>query len=346
MIKTYVNLIILITGISVNLYSQSSTARFLYWQPSAEITAMGGAGVSLTDNPFAAYYNPASFAFNNSFRLAGSFVKPFPGFENQYNSMISISQKFGHTGTFGLTFNFFWMPAQYRLGPDGPEPLGVTATPSFTSPTHFHIKASYSSMLTAKLSFGVSLGILSTTLDKSAIFEEAGGSKNTTVLADAGLLITDLFSEATFYNSNDYVSPLADQRTYKGVSAGISLLNFGPKMSFIQDGLQNDPPSTILLGINYWPVFTNIIGTRVLLDFEKRIYDSDKLDYIHLGNEILVLRMFSARFGYVIDNINSDQSYFTFGFGVKTKFFSLNVSHYKKVLLPAWHFDGNINLEF
>ncbi|MDZ7623025.1 MAG: hypothetical protein U5J96_01070 [Ignavibacteriaceae bacterium] len=44
--------------------SQSSTASFLYWQPSAKSYSMGGIGSALSNDIFSAYYNPAGLAYS------------------------------------------------------------------------------------------------------------------------------------------------------------------------------------------------------------------------------------------------------------------------------------------
>jgi hypothetical protein len=42
--------------ITSNGKAQNSTARFLYWQPSAMSKAIGGVGTAYMDNAFAVYY--------------------------------------------------------------------------------------------------------------------------------------------------------------------------------------------------------------------------------------------------------------------------------------------------
>jgi hypothetical protein len=329
---------------SVENFAQSSTARFLYWQPSAEITAMGGAGVAIPDNAFAAYYNPASFGFAKSFRIAASYVKPNPTFDGDIHSMISFSCPIQSFGTVAVSLNSFWLGMNYRTGEASPEPIGTFGDPGILSPTHIQLKLSYASLINENISIGFSVSYLRMDLDKDLSLPN-GTRSFSTILLDGGIIFKNLFSDVSSNSTNEISNKIIDDTNNKGLSAGLSLLSFGPTISFIDAEQSDPPPSMIVLGFNYYHELTNSIGASMLLDFEKRIFDSKTLDYIHIGDDILFFRIFSIRTGYVIDTQNSNTSYFTFGFGAKIKFAAMNISHYKKFLTPAWHIDAKFNVE-
>ena len=327
--------------------SQSSTARFLYWSPSAEITAQGGAGVAIVDNSFSAYYNPASFAFSKSPGIASSFMQPFSSFQNTSQVMLSLSYPTHEIGTFALSLNSFWIENAARTGPDSPDILGaVRDQPKLFEPTNYQIKASYANKIASNIAVGVSASVLHIALSKMPTSFEHGGGATTSVLLDAGFLITDLWHEGTYRLKLDNVNTPANDNLSPGVAIGLSFLNIGPKISFIDNSQGDPPPSVFLLGISYTPLYSNLVSSRLLVDLEKRIYDSNTLDYIHLGGEVLLYNMISLRSGYVINKINSDQSYPTFGLGIKYLFLYANISRYKKYHVPTWQFDTKINLEF
>lgn len=329
-----------------NVYSQSSTARFLYWSPSAEAMGMGGTGVSSVDNPFAVYYNPAGLAFSNRLNISASYVKPFSTFSNTIHSQISISFPISSVGSFSVSANTFWIEPQIRTSSQGPDPLGTTSPNSGnSSPKHYQIKLSYANVIDKNMSFGLSFSILNIGLTDLPTENENGDGNTTSVLFDGGMMITDIFPEATYYSTGGIKNRLLDNKSYSGFSFGLSFLNIGPKISFIDEDQNDDPPSRILLGVTYWPVFTDLIGSRLSIDMEKRIYDSDQLDFINFGSEALIYRLLSLRCGYNKSLIQNQKSYFTFGFGAKLKFLSLNVSRYNNFLLPSWHFDTKISLE-
>lgn len=109
------NILLLISlSITTTIYSQSSTARFLFLQPSSVVIFLGGAAVSMPNNSFVAYYNPASFSFINTFGMAASFERFFSSFYNDIHSMIKFVNPFEEFGSVALTFNLFWLDPQIR----------------------------------------------------------------------------------------------------------------------------------------------------------------------------------------------------------------------------------------
>ncbi|MDP3148906.1 MAG: PorV/PorQ family protein [Ignavibacteria bacterium] len=331
----------------VELLSQSSTARFLYWSPSAEITAQGGAGVAIVNNAFSAYYNPASFAFSKNPGIASSFMQPFSSFQNTSQVMLSLSYPTKEIGTFALSLNSFWIENAARTGPNSPDILGaVRDQPKLFEPTNYQIKASYANKITNNIAVGVSASILHIALSPLPTAFERGSGITTTVLLDVGFLVTDLWQEGAYRLKFDNINTAANDNLSPGVAIGLSFLNLGPKISFIDDAQGDPPPSVALLGFSYTPLYSNLVSSRLLVDLEKRIYDSNALDYIHLGGEVLLYSMIYLRSGYAINNINSDQSYPTFGLGINYLFLSANISRYKKYPVPTWQFDTKINLEF
>ena len=341
------HLILLLCFPIMELVSQSSTARFLYWSPSAEITAQGGAGVAIANNSFSAYYNPASFAFSKSTGIASSFMQPFSSFQNTSQFMLSLSYPTKGMGTFALSLNSFWIENVARTGPDSPDILGAARDqPKIFEPTNYQIKASYANKIANNIAVGVSASVLHIALSKMPTSFEHGGGATTSVLLDAGFLITDLWQEGTYKLKYDSINVPPNDNLSRGVVIGVSILNIGPKISFIDNSQGDPPPSVFLLGISYTPLYSNLVSSRLLVDLEKRIYDSNTLDYIHYGGEVLLYNMISLRSGYVMNNINADQSYPTVGLGINYLFFNANISRYKKYLVPTWQFDAKINLEF
>ena len=330
----------------MELWSQTSTARFLYWAPSAEITAQGGAGVAIANNSFSAYYNPASFALSKSPGIASSFVQPFSSFQNTSQFMLSFSYPTQEIGTFALSLNSYWIENAARTGADGPDIIGAARNqPKLFEPTNYQIKASYANKIASNIAVGVSASVLHIALSPLPTAFESGSGTTTTVLLDAGFLVTDLWSEVTYSLKVDNVHPVPNDNLSPGVTIGLSFLNLGPKISFIDNSQGDPPPSIVLVGLSYTPLYSNLVSSRLLLDFEKRIYDSDNLDYIHLGGEVLLYNMISLRSGYAINNINSDLSYPTLGVGINYMFIQANISRYKKYLVATWQFDAKINLE-
>lgn len=338
--KKYILLFISLS-ITTTIYSQSSTARFLFLQPSSEVTSLGGAGVSIPNNSFAAYYNPASFALVNTFEMAASFERPFSSFYNDTHSMITFVNPFEEFGSVALTFNLFWLDPQIRNS------YGYTYDkPKLFSPTHSQIKLSYATFIYPNLSFGTSFSLLNINHTEIPTAQEQGDGIVSTVLFDLGLLYNNLFPNLTYSTQSKLSNKLIDESSPKGLSIGVSLINLGPNIYFVDKPQADNPPSFLLLGISYWPISTDLISSRVLFDLENRFYDSNSFDFLHIGNEILLYKILAMRYGYVININDSDASFFTIGFGAKLKLFSINVARYEKYITPTWNFDVKINWEF
>ena len=260
--------------------------------------------------------------------------------------MISFALPTNNIGTIAITFNSFWVEPQLMTGEGSPEGLGMTSSqPSLFSPTHFQLKASYANKIFNSLAVGVSLSWLNISHSGIPVGQESGLGETSAVLVDLGILMNDLLPNATYIKPSKLKSDLICNEEKSGFAFGLSLLNFGPKIFFI-DRNQEDPlPSRILFGLSYWALSTDLISAKLALDFENRIYDSDSFDYIHIGSDFQFYKVFSLRAGYVVNNIDSDLSYFTMGVGAKIKYASFNIARYTKFITPTWNFDIRINYE-
>lgn len=330
----------------LNSFSQTSTARFLYWSPSAEITAMGGAGVAIVDNSLSAYYNPAGLGFNKTFNVAGSFMQPFPSFKNTAQLMLSSHFPLEGIGTFALSLNSYWLENQIRTGTNDPSPIGgVNDNPKLFTPTNYQIKLTYADNISDNFAFGASVSFLRIKLSPIPTEAEVGSGTSSNLLVDVGILVKDLLTEGTYTTEPVDSNSVFVDNIRPGVSIGFSILNLGPEISFIDDAQSDPSPSFALFGFSYTPFYTYEFTSRLLLDVEKRIYDSDEIDFIHVGGEVQFFKLISLRGGYLFNNVNDDLSYPTFGLGLNLKLLSVNVSRYKKYIVPTWQFDTKISLE-
>jgi hypothetical protein len=321
-----------------NIPAQNSAARFLLWQPSAKSNAMGGVGTTLYGDAFATYYNPAGLSFSKSLSLVGSVVNPMPFFNNIVHSYLSGSYRLkkGY-GTFAVSSNLFWKGKQVVT-----DELGNVRSLDEKDIFHWQAKFSYATLLSKNISIGINISLLKISLAEFGASKEKGTGKTSTALFDFSILIKNLFPSATLINSetdmkNDLVSN-------HGFSIGVAFLNLGQKIAFIDQEQKDNPPSLISIGFSYWPLQSNIISLMFATDFEKQMYESSLIDYIHSGSEVQLLHFIFLRAGYFLDTFGPKNSYATIGAGVHYKFFSINLARYTKAILPAWHFDGSISV--
>lgn len=322
--------------------AQTSTARFLLWQPSAISNAMGGVGTSLYGDAFSAYYNPAALSFTKSISLTGSFVKPLPFFGNIAHSFFGASYHSNSFGTIAVSANLFWKGAQILTGELDPTPLG-----SFNE-TDWSGKISYALPIKKNLALGASLGLLHINIlnsDRGAYDK----FNPTVIMLDFGALFKNLLPQTTYspsgFAASDLIKRLTDDQKENGISVGLSLLNLGSKVTFIDHAQADNLPARLMLGATYLPIRSDALALLLASDFEKQLYESSILQYIHLGGEARILRLLAFRAGYYLDTFGRKTSYHTWGGGIQLKFLSVNVARYTRAILPTWHFDGAISLE-
>ena len=331
-------LLVLFFAALSNVSAQSSTARFLYWSTSAETAALGGAGSAIPGNSFSAFLNPAGLAFQKAFTVGSSFYQPFSPFDFNAQFLLTVSHADDSFGALGMTMGGYWSQAQLRTGNGGYEYGVLQDNPSILEPTNFQYKLSYAKKIKKHLSAGMSFSVLGVRLANKPTESEQGNGETVAALADFGILFTNFLPNSTYSKSG------GEGNNFKGFSFGLSILNLGPDIFYIDEVQADPPPSLILLGISYSPFYSENINSRVLIDFEKRLYDSDDLDFIHTGGEVTIYDIISLRLGYQLNNINND-SFFTYGAGIRYRALSFNIARFKKYILTSWQFDVQISSE-
>lgn len=304
---------------------------------------MGGVGTALSQDVFASYFNPAGLAFSRQMGIGGSFVRPIPFFGNTAHSYVSFVTDLESLGAIGVSSNLFWKGKQVRTGAGGPGLLGDENLLDWQG------KVSYAKPIIDFLSVGASISVLQENLSEFGTDQEPGMGRSTSVLFDAGIMIKDLWTDATWnpydqeadFEFDDIVDPFA----HRGVSLGLSVLNLGPNLSFIDPDQSDHPPSVLSLGVAYSPMRSHVVGLLIDVDLEKQLFEKSTLDYVHWGSELRVYRFISLRGGFFQDTYGPKNSYWTWGAGLHLRFASFNVARYTRMLLPSWHVDGTLSWE-
>ena len=342
------NIILILQFASLSsLSGQTTTARFLLWHPSARSIALGGAGAATTNGAFSVFYNPAGLAFAKRFSIVGSLGRPVPFFDNTYHFFSAVSLH-GNAGTIAISTNQFWRERQVRTAEFGGD-LGLMGEEfDYFKPMHWEAKISIAALLSNNSSFGFNLSVLRIKLSSLGASAEGGSGKRVTGLFGCGFLVNNIFPGATFQFNRTFRSGLAKvsfrRQPSEGFSIGGSIINVGPKIMFIDADQSDQPPTIATLGIAYLPLAMNVLKILLTADFEKQIHESSKLDYIHLGNEIIIANTFSIRRGYFLDTYGPKNSYNTWGFGLSYRFLNLDVARYKQFILPTWRVDCSITV--
>lgn len=324
------------------LCAQTSGGRFLLWQPSAASMGMGGAGVALHEDAYAASYNPAALCFSEQLMAVGTFANPLPFLGGVGHTFTGVSYGNGSLG-FALTSDLYWMGSQYRTSENGSDIIGIEKA------FHWQIKASGSYALNEQMGFGVSLAYTHIKLSSYGTGREAGSGIIYVITSDLGFYAHNLLPECTVIN-DDEEEPLLgswtanDQRC--GFSVGASILNLGPKVSFIDDAQKDNLPALACIGFSYIPVKSNLAQVLVAGDYRGSLYNDPTLASFNFGCEVKVLKLIALRTGYVDDPTTPETSYMTYGAGLCTQYVSVNIARYERALLPTWHYDITISKGF
>jgi hypothetical protein len=323
--------------------AQTAGARFLLLRPSASANAMGGIGVATTEDGFATYFNPAGLAFSRGLNISGSFVKPLPFFGDIVHSYGAASFNFVSIGAIGVSGNFYWRGRQFRLNQNAVR-AGV-----LDNYLNYNAKASYATRITENVAVGGSVGIVRQKLEDFG--DHSGQITTNSVMFDLGVQIkgvaTDLvWTPEVGIEDESGIGELASTDEHRGASFGFAIVNFGPKMTFIDEEQADKPPTLVTTGFAYSPIRSREVGVMIAFEVEKRFFEESFIDYMHYGTEVTLYRFFALRVGRYADTFGANNSYWTWGGGLRTKFFSLSIASYSQSIVRAWHFDGQFHWEF
>ncbi len=329
--------------IQLPAFAQKSTAAFMYYRPGAVSSAMGGIGVSNFENAYSEYFNPAGLAFSPTITAAGSFDHPLPLFLGDAYSFVGASFNVKDLFAVGVSTNLYWKGNEAMTNSSGPLVLGLDA------PFDWQGKISVAYRASPHIGVGASVSLLETTIADYGPLEVSGNGKSSAILFDIGIMASSLLPEGTLTIPGlSFGSPLwawTAVPSQRGISIGASLLNFGGKIKYIDPSRSDYPPTTLLVGASYYPLQSDIAGLMLGIDAEKRLYDGGGLSYLHYGSELTVFRVLALRAGYFQGTASGESSFFTFGAGIRTRFFSLNFARYVQAILPTWQFDGTFSME-
>ena len=270
-----------------------SSYDFLQLGVSARAGALGGAFVSMGNDPTAVYYNPGSLSTLKQNRASATFMKHVLDissgqatyvipFDSNDVERIAISAVYCTYGSFDET-----------------DAYGVK-TGTFSA-NNVALSGSYSNQLDRNLYYGITGKLIYSTL---------ADAQSSALAVDAGVY---------------YAIP--ESRT----NIGFSLLNIGTQLSSF-DNYSDKLPLDVRLGINHrlrgLPLLLNFSFHHLADDAEVFF---DRIGNFSIGGEFILSRILDLRFGY--DNImrkatssegQRQLSGFSAGVGVKTQYLNID----------------------
>ncbi|NOX89508.1 MAG: PorV/PorQ family protein [Calditrichaeota bacterium] len=332
--------ILLVSFTGQNLYAQGEAAvPFLLISPGARNGGLGEAGAALVNDATAIFWNPAGLAFQYEdpavdkryqISLMHSRWLPQFNFSDLFYDYAASRFYVEDIGMFGASITFLNLGKNVWTNETGDE-LGT-----FDS-FEYAISLAYATKLKQNLGIGINSKIIQSNLSNVSVGSENRDGRATSFAVDVGVLWTP-----------DY--DFLDNR----LNLGISLSNFGPKVTYI-DRKQADPlPTNLRLGLAYRAFddgFNKILvvydANRLLVYrhrdgtsdgvFKAAFYSvwvkgslSERLRrFTHsVGLEYSYGSLIALRVGYFYEDPSfGDRKFLTFGGGIGFNLFNIDFSY-------------------
>lgn len=330
-----------------NVRTITTAVPFLTIAPDARATGMGDVGVSTSPDVNSAYWNPAKFAFLET--DIGASISYTPWLRNLGVNDIFITQLAGYKKLRkedALAFSMVYFSLGNIVFTDE---QGVKVMDF--RPNEYAFTASYSRMLSDKLSVGLSARLLHSNL--------AGNYNNSTDVntQPATSASVDL---ATYYTTDVNFTPNPSQ-----LSFGAAITNFGPKISYSDNDDQDFIPTNLRLGVSYKTeldlyntITFSVEANKLMVPSpsdtggylavkDKGLMDgvfgsfndapdgfSEEMQEVmwSIGAEYWYDNLFAVRLGYFHEHQNKgNRKYYTAGAGIRYQKFGLDFSY----LIPS-----------
>lgn len=247
---------------SVSLVAQTTSLyRFLRNDASARSAALGGAFVSIPEDPTAVFYNPASVATLEESTIAATYLKHALDINSGFVSYNNTLEGIGDNGHFSVGVNYVNYGSFDRADRNGTI-LGTFGGYDLAA------MAAYANWLDSNLYYGVAVNLIVNGLESHS---------SSAVALDAGIL---------------YCMP--ESRT----NVGLSVLHAGTQISTIGSESE-DLPLDIRIGINHrlrgLPLLLSLSLNRLADETDSFV---DKLENFSLGGELYLSSVLRARVGY------------------------------------------------
>jgi hypothetical protein len=272
---TFVVILFVLTS-TVSYAHEEPAVTFLTIWSTARSAALGGAMTGLADDADAAFWNPGGLGFQKGWGFTGTFNKYLPGIApvgvNFYYLYGSVGYSFPDLLRNKMILNIginntYLSTGKTEIINERGEYLGEITTYVYAVGIHSGIRLSDK--------FGLGLGIK---YIKSHLIPDRmwfwyddipgidNGGSGSSLAIDMGVLY----------------------RPFNFLSAGFTLANIGPRISYIHTGASDPLPRMFRIGLCYTPVDNNYIRLRILPEINKMLVGMlyDPIDTLSLGQEL------------------------------------------------------------
>jgi len=311
----------------------STAVPFLTITPDARSGAMGEAGVALSPDVNATYWNPAKLAFIDDGDVVAASYSPWlrnlvPDISLSY---LSYAHKLDDRNSIGVSLRYF------NIGTVALTDVNGNSEGNF-SPAEFSLDGSFARKFGDNFSLGLTLRYIHSNLSNGSASSPTEGEKAGNAVA----------ADVSFY----YKNPTQEFGTDAEFAAGVDISNIGSKISYSTTGPTYFLPANLKVGIaNTWNL-DEVNKLTFALDLNKLLVptssNSDvsvpagifqsfsdagaseefKEIYYSAGLEYWYNDVFALRGGYYYENPSlGDREYLTLGVGVKYEQFRFDFSY-------------------
>jgi hypothetical protein len=301
----------------------STAVPFLTISPDSRSGALGDAGVALSPDANANYWNPSKLAFIEDDNEVSASYSPWlrnlvPDISLSY---LSYAHKIDDRNSIGLSLRYFDI-GSVQLTDGSGNSLGT-----FT-PAEFSVDGSFARKFGENFSLGLTLRYIHSNLANGSATSPTEGSKAGNAIA----------ADASMY----YKNPTQEFGTDALFAFGVDISNIGSKISYTTTGPSYYLPTNLRVGAaNTWnfdadnqltftldlnkllvptnPNSTVSVPAGIFQSFsDAGVSDEFKEIYYSTGFEYTYNKLFSLRAGYYYENPSfGGRQYVTLGFGLK-----------------------------
>ena len=268
---------------------------FLTFEPGARANALGRAYSAVTDDAYAAWWNPGATAFNRKTQLAGTHIPWLQGagggFDDMFYEYLGFNQYFKDIGNVNVQFILLDAGTQEQTDEQGNQ-LGTFHSFDFAGGAGYSYE-----VIPEHLGVGGNFKLIYSYLGP--------GTGNT---EDEGKTFTFAFDIGAKYRDLGV----------KGLDLALAIQNIGPNVTYVDES-QSDPlPMTFRLGASYQVLDTPMNKLIVSAEASKILANDDPLfkrfitGWEHFdetmygfGAEYTYLNLISLRGGYFADQAGS-----------------------------------------
>ncbi len=302
----YLSFVIILFALTstVSYAHEEPAVTFLTIWPTARSAALGGAMTGLADDADAAFWNPGGLGFQKGWGFTGTFNKYLPGLTpegvNFYYLYGSVGYSFPNLLRNKMILNIginntYLTTGKTEVINERGEYLGEVTTYVNALTVHSGIR------LTDKFGFGLGIKYIKSHLipdwmwfwHHDIIFGIDNSGTGSSFAFDIGVLY----------------------KPFNFLSAGFTLANIGPRISYIYSGASDPLPRMLRIGLCYTPVDNKYIRLRILPEINKMLVGMfyDPIDTLSFGQEFsyewkeawksfgveaTIIKILSLRLGY------------------------------------------------